>query len=452
MSSLYTFPKDFLWGCATASYQVEGAANEDGRGPSIWDTFSHAPGRVAMDHNGDVAVDQYHRYRDDVQLLKSLGAKAYRFSISWSRIFPDGDGAPNPLGVAYYDRLVDELLKNDIQPWVTFFHWDLPQAMEDRFGGWESQETSKRFADYAGYMTGKLSDRVRNYFTINEFCCFTSMGYENGGPFPPGKKLLPGAASQVRHNGVLAHGLAALAIRANARQKPNVGLAENSNIPIPIIETPEHIQAARVALRELNAAFLTAVMEGRYTDAYLKGLGADAPKFTAEEMKIIGTPLDFVGLNLYSGSYVRADSANPLGYSVVNHQEGYPRMDSPWLYLVPPALYWGPRLAAEEWGVKAIYITENGCSCKDKLTLDKQVLDTDRVMYLRNYLTAAQRATAEGYPLKGYFLWSLLDNFEWAEGYTKRFGITYVNYETLERIPKLSAHWYREVIAANRVM
>ncbi len=444
------FPDSFVWGCATASYQVEGAVHEDGRKPSVWDTFSHTPGHVAMDHNGDVAADHYHRYKDDIQLLKWLGVKAYRFSIAWPRVVPDGSGQPNEKGIAFYERLVDELLANGIQPYCTLFHWDLPQSLENRFGGWRSRETAKYFGDYAAFVSGRLSDRIGHFFTINEFSCFTDDGYRWGGK-APGLRLPMREVCQLRHHAVLAHGLAVAALRANARKPIRVGLAENAPICVPVIETEEHIAAARKAQREINAPFLTAVLEGKYVDSYLNEMGKDAPQFTAEDMKTIGAPLDFVGLNCYYPYNVRADKS-AAGYAVVQHPSSYPHMSSEWLYIGPQILYWGPRHLSEIWGVKDVFITENGCSAADPRSPDGAVYDTDRVMFLRNYLTQAQRAVAEGWPLRGYFLWSLIDNFEWADGYLKRFGIVYVNYETQERTPKLSAHFYREAIARGGVV
>ncbi len=451
MADYYKFPDSFLWGCATASYQVEGAAKEDGRGPSIWDTFSHTPGHIAMDHTGDVSVDQYHRFRDDIQLMQWLGLKAYRFSVSWSRVFPEGEGEPNEKGFDYYDRLVDALLAARIQPWMTLFHWDLPQALQTKYGGWASRETSKRFGDYAAAVTRRLSDRVTRFFTINEFMCFTDSGYKCT-TFPPGIVLPEPQANQVRHHALLAHGLAVAAIRANAKRPPAVGLAENAVVTVPVIETAEHIEAARQAMRRQNAPFLTAVMEGAYMPAYLESCGKAAPVFTEADMKTIGAPLDFLGINAYSPQIVRADASTPAGFSVVPFADSHPRMHMPWLYFGPQVLYWAPRHAREIWNVNDVYITENGCAADDKLNTAKEVDDTDRLMFLRQYLIAAHRAVAEGWPLKGYFLWSLLDNFEWACGYTKRFGVTYVNYETQERIPKLSAKFYREVIARHAIV
>lgn len=444
------FPPGFLWGTATASYQIEGAVKADGRGESIWDTFSHIPGKVRDDANGDVADDHFHLYKGDVGLMKALGATTYRFSIAWPRVFPDGRGSPNPKGLDFYDALVDELLANGIEPFATLYHWDLPQALEDTVGGWQSKATSQAFAEYAGHVAGKLSDRVRHFFTLNEFWTFIELGYGYG-VHAPGLRLKPRELAQARHHALLGHGLAVQAIRAAGQPGTRVGLAENIGVCVPAIETPEHVAAAKIATRELNAGYATAMLEGRYTDAFLAAAGADAPKFTAEEMKIIGSPLDFVGINIYlPGNYVRAIDAEP-GFATIPFPESFPHMQSDWLKCGPEALYWGPRMLQEVWGVNEIYITENGTSSADVPADDGIVYDTDRIMYLRNYLSQLQRATAEGVPVKGYFLWSLLDNFEWADGYHNRFGIHYVDYATQTRTPKLSAHFYKAVIAGNHV-
>jgi beta-glucosidase len=441
-----SFPKGFLWGSATASYQVEGAVNEDGRGPSIWDTFSHTPGTTNNGDTGDIADDHYHRYKEDVALMKALGLKTYRFSIAWPRVFPQGTGTPNPKGLDFYNRMLDQLLAAGIQPYCTLFHWDLPQALEDK-GGWQSRNTSEAFANYAGYVAEHLSDRVKHFMTMNEMASFVDIGHRDG-RHAPGLKLPPAGVNQVRHHALLAHGLGVQAIRAHAKPGTKIGLAENANACVPVIETPEHIAAATKAYRETNAGYLTAVMEGKYTDAYLAHHGADAPKFTAADMKAIGSPVDFLGLNVYTPSYVRADDS-PAGFSVVRSPASFPHMMSNWLHVGPEAIYWSPRLAARLWKLKEIYITENGASSADVLTPDGHVYDSDRVMYLRNYLTQLHRAVSEGVPVKGYFCWSLLDNYEWADGYAYRFGIHYVDFETQKRTPKMSAHFYKEVITRN---
>ncbi|MBV9749578.1 MAG: beta-glucosidase [Acetobacteraceae bacterium] len=442
------FPKDFVWGCATASYQIEGAAREDGRGQTNWDVFSHTPGKVVNGDTGDVACDSYHRYAEDRALLQNLGVGAYRMSIAWSRIFPDGRGKPNRKGVDYYNRVIDGLLAAGITPYVTMFHWDLPQALP---GGWQNRDTAKAFADYAGYMAGVLSDRVHHFMTVNELRCFTDLGHLQG-IHAPGLKLPPREVNQVRHHGVLAHGLGVQAIRAHAKAGAQVGLADNTTFYVPVIETPEHIEAAKKAVRDDNAMFLTAIMEGKYPDSYLAAAGADAPKVQAGDMAAIGSPLDFLALNIYTPIYVKADPASPRGYSPLPHLPSSPRMASPWLYVGPEVAYWAVRTVSELWGPKALYISENGCSADDPAGPGGRVDDADRIMYLRNYLTEFRRATAEGYPLKGYFLWSLMDNFEWADGYGKRFGIHYVDFATQKRTPKLSALWYKELIRRNALV
>jgi beta-glucosidase len=442
------FPSTFLWGSATASYQVEGAVNESGRGATIWDTFAHTPGKTQNGDTGDVADDFYHRYVEDVKFMRSLGLKTCRFSIAWSRIFPTGTGAPNQAGIDFYRKLTETLLANGIEPYATLYHWDLPQPLQDR-GGWENRDTPKAFADYAGFIAGKLQGTVKHYMTTNEISTFTELGYSTG-KHAPGLQVGGKRLAQLTHHAVLGHGMAVLAVRASATGA-QVGLAENPRAIVPVMETDDHIAAARAAMREDNAQHLGVILSGKYTDHYLKRLGADAPKFTAEDLATIASPLDFVGLNIYTPTYVRA-ADNEVGYVNVPPPPSYPHMLSPWLTVGPEALYWGPKLTYDIWRPKALFITENGCSSTDELASDGQVYDTDRVMYLRNYLSSLHRAVAGGVPVKGYFLWSLLDNYEWADGYEKRFGITYVDFRTQKRTPKLSAHYYKEVIADNRVM
>jgi len=440
------FPEGFLWGSATASYQVEGAVKEDGRGTTIWDTFSHTAGKTANGDTGDVADNSYHLYPEDIKIMKDLGLKTCRFSVAWSRIFPTGTGAVNPKGIEHYERFVDALLNAGIEPYCTLYHWDLPQPLQDR-GGWENRETSEAFAHYAGYTAGKLSDRVKHFMTVNEMQTFVDLGYGTG-IHAPGLKVGQKRLAQVAHYAVLGHGLAVQAIRASTKPGTKVGLADNLSAISPVFDSPEHVHAAEIAMREENARFLTVIQEGRYTDAYLKRLGADAPTYTAEDLKAISSPLDFVGLNVYTATWVRADHSE-IGYAKVKNPASYPHMYSSWLSIGPEALYWAPKLVDKLWKVKELYITENGASSSDHLTDDGQVLDTDRTMYLRNYLTQLQRAVAEGVPVKGYFLWSLLDNYEWADGYDKRFGITYVDFKTEKRTPKLSSQFYKNVIAKN---
>jgi beta-glucosidase len=444
-----SFPVDVLWGSATASYQVEGAADDAGRGLSIWDTFSKTPGKTDHGDTGDVADDFYHRFPQDIALMQSLGLKAFRFSISWTRIFPNGTGAPNPQGMDFYKRLLDAVVAAGMEPFCTLYHWDLPQPLQD-LGGWENRDTAQLFADFAGYTVGQLGSQCRHYMTMNEMRTFVEQGYQIG-KHAPGLHLDARRMAQVAHHAVLGHGLGVQAIRAHAPAGTLVGNADNPIPTVPVIESPEHIAAARIAMREENAQYLTVMMEGSYTDLYLKRLGADAPRFTAEELAIIASPTDFLGINIYQPSWVRAD-ASAAGYAVVPYPSSYPAMFSDWLKIGPEAIYWGPRLASDLWKIADIYITENGASAHDTIAPDGHVYDTDRVMFLRAYLTQMQRAVADGVPIKGYFLWSLLDNFEWNDGYERRFGITYVDFATQKRTPKLSAEFYRQVIAANRVL
>ena len=335
------FPTGFLWGTATAAYQIEGAVAEDGRGPSIWDTFTHTAGKIRDDENGDIADDHYRRYRADVQSMKALAARAYRFSISWPRIFPHGTGTPNSKGLDFYDPLLDELVANGIAPFPTLYHWDLPQALQDR-GGWENRDTAEAFAHYAGYVAEKLSDRAKHFFTLNECWTFVELGYGTG-VFAPGLKLPPDRLNQLRHHVLLGHGLAVRAIRARSHSGTQIGPAENANVCVPVVETAEHIAAAELATPELNAPYLTAMMEGRYRESFLTAAGVDAPKLAAGDMEAISTPVDFVGLNVYlPGSYVSARDDAP-GFVAVPFPAKFPTMTSPWLKIGPEALYWRPR-------------------------------------------------------------------------------------------------------------
>ena len=441
------FPAGFLWGTATSAYQIEGATHADGRGVSIWDTFSHVKKNTYTGENGDVADDDFHRYREDIAIMRELGVKAYEFSVAWPRIFPDGTGAPNPQGWDYYDRMLDDLLESGIEPFCTLYHWDLPEALMS-VGGWQSKDVAKAFADYAAFSAKHLSDRVKNFITMSEISTFVDEGYRYGSD-APGLKLTDGQIAQVTHNAVLGHGLAVQAVRANARAGTKVGIADNAVSTCPVIVTPENVAAARKAYREENARVLTVIQEGRYTDLFLKNLGVNAPKFTAEELKIISSPLDFTGLNIYEPTFVRANETVDSGYEVLDLPRSYPKMAAGWLQLGPSGMYWSPKFAHELWNVKEIYITENGAASWDVPTHAGEVLDVDRVFFLRSYLTQLQRVVSEGAPVKGYFLWSLIDNYEWSDGYPMRFGITYVDYATQKRTVKLSGEFYKEVIERN---
>jgi beta-glucosidase len=456
------FPDGFRWGVATSAYQIEGAWDEDGKGPSIWDTFAHMPGNIRNDDTGDVANDHYHRYGEDVALMKDIGATAYRFSIAWPRIFPEGTGEPNPKGLGFYDRLVDALLDAGIEPFATLYHWDLPQALQDRHGGWRSKDTARAFADYAGLVAEHLGDRVRHYFTINEFASFVEQGYRGadlqvGGETlhftaAPGVTLSEPELKQVRHHAVLGHGLAVQAIRANAPGGTKVGFAENIGVAVPVIDTPEHVEAAERATRERNAAYTTVMLEGRYLEAYLAEGGGGSPTFTDDELTTIASPLDFVGINVYRPAWYVEPCEEPPGYRDVPINASHPRMRSSWHVLDPVVMYWAPRQVRSIWAATSIFITENGCGAADLVAEDGRVYDSDRVMFLRACLGQLHRATSEGAPVDGYFVWSAQDNFEWMDGFGTRFGLIRVDFDTLERTPKLSAAWFREAARRNAVV
>ena len=445
----YRFPSDFLWGAATAAYQIEGAAGEDGRRPSVWDTFCRLPGKVFSGHDGSVACDHYHLFPQDIELMKSLDIRHYRLSIAWPRVIPAGDGSVNPKGLDFYDRLIDALLDAGITPYVTLYHWDLPQALEDK-GGWRSRRTALAFDRYARTVVRRLGSRVKNWFTVNEIVCFTKLAYEFG-VHAPGVKEPPKIVNQIVHHALLAHGLAVRAVREFAQPGSLVGLVANPSVGVPAIERPDHIAASRLFWDRENAQCLAPVFLKAYPDWWLAEQGPDAPITESGDLDIIASPTDFLGLNIYSGIFVqpREDSE---GYTPLPLSAQYPKADLAWLNVMPQALYWGIRHAVEAYGVKSLYVTENGAAYADRLLPDDTILDLDRREYLRNYLIQVHRALAEGFPVKGYFAWSLMDNFEWAEGYSKRFGIVYTDFPTQRRIPKLSARWYSEVIRQNRVV
>jgi beta-glucosidase len=450
-----SFPEGFIWAAATAAYQVEGAAREDGRKPSVWDTWSHIPGKIKNNYTGDVACDHYHRYKEDVKLMAELGIKHYRFSIAWPRVVPDGRGAVNEKGVDFYSRLVDTLLKHGITPHATLFHWDSPQALEDLYGSWRSRQIAQDFADYCTQVVKRLGDRITNWMTINEIFCFTYLGY--GVNVVPSNA--PGTVLKTRkelhqtvHHALLAHGMACQAIRAATPKPAQVALVINFDTYVPVIETPENIEATKKAFvaEEHNGTVLVPALTGAYNP---DAVGADAPDIQPGDMETIAQPLDVLGFNVYTGSYVRA-ADNARGYELLPLPRDYPQMHMPWLNFTPECLYWGVRMISEALGKKdlPILITENGCATDDQVTEKGEILDLARIMYTRSYLRNAHRAISEGYPLIGYTHWSLMDNFEWTWGYTRRFGMTYINYDTLSRTPKESFRWYQRVIRENRIV
>lgn len=460
MPESYVFPKDFIWGAATASYQIEGAADLDGRKPSVWDTFSRRPGGVRTGETGDIANDHYHRFDSDLALMASLGIKHYRCSLAWPRIIPDGRGAVNEAGIDFYKRLFDSCAKHGITPHVTLFHWDSPQALEDRYGSWRSREIADDFADYVAVAVKRLGDRVSHWMTMNEIPCFTFLGYAtklSTGMHAPGTQV--GSQKEVWqtvHHALLAHGKAVQAIRANSPRPCTVSVVDNTSAAVPVSESPADIAAARQAMQDMwcNGNVIYPLLTGRYSDAFLRNKGAkgELPDIKAGDLEIIAQKLDGVGLNVYSGNYVRA-AANAEGFETLELPPGYPRLDMPWLNFVPDAIYWAARHVNETLGFKGdLFIAENGCAAQDHLNERGEVIDLDRIVYLRENLRQVHRATAEGLPMKGYFVWSFMDNFEWTWGYAKRFGIVWNTYETQERIPKQSAKWYAECIRQNRVV
>ena len=451
------FPPDFLWGASTASYQIEGAVDEGGRGPSIWDTFSHTPGKIARGDHGDVACDHYHRYREDVELLRELGVGVYRFSVAWPRIQPDGKGPANAEGLDFYQRLVDELLRAGVTPCLTLYHWDLPQALEDA-GGWRVRDTAERFAEYAGQVHAALADRVPLWGTLNEPYCSAFVGYSEG-RHAPGAKEGHGALAAAHHL-LVGHGLAVQAMRAQGSGSADARLGITLNLSHVTPATAEPADVAAAARAELlhNRVFSDPILGGRWP-AGERELWSPISDFDFRrdgDLELIGQPLDFLGVNNYYPSYAKhaptadEDTEHRVATEinvVENPPAQLPRTSMGWP--VEPAglgrlLRW---LRDEYPGLPPIYITENGCAYPDELDADKQVEDPHRIAYLDRHLRAVHAAIADGVDVRGYFCWSLLDNFEWACGYVKRFGLVYVDYPTQLRIPKASYRWFREMIA-----
>lgn len=435
------FDPGFVWGVATSAYQIEGATTEDGRGPSIWDTFSARPGHVYRGHTGDVAVDHYHRWPQDVALLRDLGLEAYRFSIAWPRIQPEGRGAVEARGLAFYDRLVDGLLEAGIEPWPTLFHWDLPQALEDD-GGWPSRETAYRFADYAAIVADALGDRVRNWTTLNEPWCAAFLGY-GAGIHAPGRTE-PTAALAASHHLHLAHGLAVPRLR-EGRPEAQVGVTLNLYAVSPADDTGRHDDAVRRIDGLMNRWFLDPVLLGRYPEDVLRDVaGAIDPDLVRDgDLETIAAPLDFLGINYYS-RHVVAASPWPGASEVAFVEREWPKTASGW-DIDAPGL--GEVLAQvhRDYPSIPIHITENGAAFDDVLT-DGVVADDDRIDFIASHLAVLADAIDDGVDVRGYFAWSLLDNFEWAEGYEKRFGLVHVDFDTLERTPKASARWYGDLV------
>ncbi len=439
------FPATFVWGAATSAYQIEGAAHEDGRGESIWDRFCDIPGKVRNGENGSIACDHYHRHAEDLALMRRLGLNAYRFSIAWPRVLPGGRGEVNSRGLDFYDRLVDELLENGIQPFPTLYHWDLPQALED-LGGWPARDIVDAFVEYVDIVVGRLGDRVTHWTTINEpwVAAWPGYGYGVLAPGRTGESTALAAA----HHMLLAHGRAVGVIRG-AVPAARVGIALNL---IPVYansESPDDQEAARFTDGLNNRWFLDPIFRAEYPADMLELYSAHVPDVRAGDMQAIAASIDFLGVNYYLRHIVRGDPEGKLAIGVPVRPENAEFTDVGW-EVYPDGLVDLLTRVHREYAPSSLMIMENGAAFPDVRIHDGGVYDTERVRYLERHLAAAARAIAEGVPLDGYFVWSLLDNFEWALGYWKRFGLTYVDYATLERIPKASFEWYRSFIAQQR--
>ncbi len=436
-----SFPDNFVWGCATASYQIEGAWDEDGKSESIWDRFCRTPGKVRNDDTGDVACDHYHRYKDDVALMRELRLKSYRFSISWPRTYPDGLSDANDKGIDFYSKLIDELLAAGITPFPTLYHWDLPQALQEK-GGWANRDTAKRFEEYAYNIVEKLGDRVKKWMIFNEPWVFTILGYMHGHHAPGIRE--PSMAMRATHIVNLAQGMAARAMRETGKVE-ELGTAFSMSGAYPASNSQADKDAAERQFGFANLWFLEPMQNGRYPDAYVGGTDLERMGVEPGDMEIVKAPADFIGINLYTGSDVAHDSQDPnLGVRPVQG-ENVERTDFGW-EVRPEALYDVIMRIWNDYGLP-IYVTENGASYGDSPNEDGEVPDERRVSFLQRYIAQVARAIDEGADVRGYYLWSLMDNFEWAFGYDHRFGITYVDFETQKRTIKQSGYWYRDVIA-----
>jgi beta-glucosidase len=452
------FPTGFVWGAGAAAYQIEGAAREDERGPSVWDGFTphdaaprdNAPRDNTPRDHANVACDHYHRWREDVALMKTLGLGAYRLSIAWPRVMPQGTGAVNEAGLSFYDRLIDGLLAADIAPWVTLFHWDYPYELFCR-GGWLNPDGPHWFADYVQVIVDRLSDRVTHWMPLNEPQCFLGLGHWTG-THAPGLKLSRRDALLATHHALLAHGRAVQVIRARATAKALVGCAPCGFTRYPASEAATDVEAARAAMFAVtgqwnsNSWYSDPIILGRYPEDGLRVFGSDAPKASARDMETMRQPLDFYGVNIYNGS--PAAAAGPNGESIEPPRPpGHPLTAYKWT-VDPQSLYWGPRFLFDRYQLP-IVITENGMSNPDWIALDGQCHDPQRIDFTRRHLMALLRAIRDGVDVRGYFHWSILDNFEWNLGYRERFGLVHVDFETLERTPKDSFPWYAQLIRTN---
>ena len=437
-----SFPVDFVWGAATSAYQIEGAVDEDGRGESIWDRFCATPGKVANGETGRVACDSYHRHADDVRLMRELGLNGYRFSIAWPRVVPEGRGRPNKAGLDFYDRFVDELLASGIEPFVTLYHWDLPQALEDR-GGWPSRETVDAFADYVAVVAERLGDRVSHWITQCEPWVISRLGYGSG-EHAPGRTSEADALAAAHHV-LLAHGRAAEVLRAGS-PRAKVGITIDLVSFHPLIDSAADAEAVVQSDAFRNRSILDPLLRGEYPAEVLERFADALPRVEDTDMRTIAAPLDFLGVNYYTRNVVRADPQGGLPQTV--RVEAAEHTEMGW-EVYPSGLYELLVRLRDDYEVPPLFVTENGAAFADRL-VDGTVEDPLRTAYVEQHLSAIARAIDDGVNVRGYFLWSLLDNFEWACGYSRRFGIVYVDFETLARVPKASYRWYRDFISEQR--
>jgi beta-glucosidase len=445
-----SFPSNFSWGAAASAYQIEGATRADGRGLCVWDMFCRKDGAIFSGHSGDVACGHYHRFRDDVRIMRQMHLQAYRLSISWPRVLPDGTGTVNEKGLAFYDQLIDALLEAGITPWVTLFHWDYPYALYCR-GGWLNAKSPEWFAEYAGVVARRLGDRVKHWITLNEPQCFIGLGHREGIQ-APGLKLAWMDVLRAMHHALIAHGRAVQALREHCKVNPLIGWSPLASCSYPATSEACDIEAARRRSFSVDSPtfwpstlFSDPVCLGHYPDDALRTFGDDFPRFTLAEMETIRQSIDFYGMNIYQGQRIRAgDDGRPVA---IDREPGHAINAYHWP-IEPPVLYWGPRFIYERYKTP-IFITENGLSCMDWVATDGQVHDPQRIDFTRRYLCELERAIGDGVDVRGYFHWSLMDNFEWADGYRQRFGLVHVDYRTQRRTLKDSAKWYATVIRSN---
>ncbi|MDG5813717.1 GH1 family beta-glucosidase [Chitinispirillales bacterium ANBcel5] len=445
-----SFPSDFIWGAATASYQIEGAAYADGKGLGIWDVFCKRDNTIWNQHNGDVACDHYHRYCEDVELMRSIGLGAYRLEVSWPRILPEGKGRVNQKGLEFYDRLIDKLLEKEITPWVTLYHWNLPQELQIR-GGWQNPDSSHWFSEFVTVVVDRLSDRVQNWMTINEPQVIIGNGHLNG-KNAPGLQLSMSEALQAGHNVLLAHGRAVSVIRDRAKTSSSIGFAPCGLIRCPQSNKKEDVEAAKKATFSVepdsvwnSAWWMDPVYLGRYPSEALEMYGNAAPDIKPGDMELISQKLDFFGANIYTSINVQADESGKP--QIVPHKPGYNMSTYDWA-VVPDLLYWAGEFFYQRYKLP-IVITENGTSMSDIISRDGKVHDPQREEFIAVYLSSMKKAIKAGIPYTGYFYWSLLDNFEWQWGYKHRFGLVHVDFSTGKRTLKDSAHYYRDIIKSN---